>query len=99
MDVPLTLPQPGLALPSPGKRTKHSWHLAGSILLYPVLPGGRTFDRNLPGGQALLMNADATVRSVKPDRDGRAIVDGKDLFDPSQPFWGGRIPEIYEPAR
>ncbi len=74
-------------------------HPRRPILLYPMLPGGRTFDRKPLGGRALLLHTDGSVTSAEIDRNGRAIVSGKDLFDPSQPFWRGTVPKVYEPAR
>ncbi len=74
-------------------------HPAQPILLYPMLPGGRTFDRKPLGGRAILLRNDSSVTSVEIDKNGRAIMDGKDLFDPTQPFWDGKVPKVYEPAR
>lgn len=69
------------------------------MLLYPVMPGGRTFDPEPLAGRALVMTLGGKTLELPIGKEGRATLDGKDLFDPSQPFWNGSAPVVFEPAR
>ena len=64
----------------------------------PLVPGQMKFDYNhckeFFDGMALVLFIDNSVKSLPVDKAGRVLIDGKDLFDPSQPFWGGEAPEV-----
>jgi hypothetical protein len=71
------------------------------IAMVPLLPGKRLFDykscKKYFGGKAVIVHLDCSVRSIHVDKTGHAYIDGKDLFDPSQPFWGGKVPDVKWP--
>ena len=69
------------------------------MLLYPLIPGTYTFDRSALGGEALVLQADGSVISMKIETDGRVLIDSKDYFDPSQPMWMGSKPDVRWPAK
>jgi prepilin-type processing-associated H-X9-DG protein len=50
-------------------------------------------------GKAVVLFVDGRVELLRIDRAGRALLDGKDLFDPSRPFWRGKKPDLRHPAR
>jgi len=67
------------------------------LVLYPVVPGKLLFNRKLHDGTMVMLKMDNSVTSLPIDKSGRAIFNGKDLFDPSQPFWGGKVPVVKWP--
>lgn len=71
------------------------------VLMTPLLPGKRLFDYKLSrkyyGGKAVILFSDNSVLSLPVDKSGRVHLNGKDLFDPSQPFWHGRLPDVKWP--
>jgi hypothetical protein len=74
---------------------------ARPIVVFPLEPGKRTFDKKLCDkyydGKAVILRLDNSVTSVPVDTSGRGWMNGKDLFDPSQPFWGGKAPDVKWP--
>jgi hypothetical protein len=40
---------------------------------------------------------DTSVITLPVDKSGHVYLNGKDLFDPSQPFWGGKVPDVKWP--
>jgi hypothetical protein len=82
-----------------GLTTKHPPETP--IVVFPLVPGKRTFDKKLCdkhyGGKAVILRVDNSVTAVPVDASGRAWMNGKDLFDPSQPFWGGKAPDVKWP--
>lgn len=69
------------------------------VLVYPMVPGTRRFDPDTFGGLGFVMRLDNSVTAVKIEKDGTVRQNGKDLFDPSQPMWGGQVPNLKCPAR
>lgn len=69
------------------------------LVCYPLLDGKTTFDLAPLGGRAVVLFADNSVRSFPIEKDGRVLIDGKDLFDPAQPYWGGKKPVVKWPAK
>jgi hypothetical protein len=67
------------------------------LVVAPLVKGKKVFDRELLGGKAVILRTDNSVQTVPIDGDGRVMIDGKDLFDPTQPFWNGKVPEIRWP--
>jgi hypothetical protein len=41
--------------------------------------------------------SDFRVQRLPVDKSGHVYLNGKDLFDPSQPFWGGKAPDVKWP--
>ena len=69
------------------------------LLLAPMVPGTTTFDREAFDSKVLILCIGQTIRQFKIDPSGHVIIDGKDLFDPAQPFWHGKKPDLRHPAR
>ena len=71
------------------------------IAVFPLVPGKRAFDKKLCdkhfSGRAVILHIDNSVMSHPVDASGRVWINGKDLFDPSQPFWGGKAPDVKWP--
>jgi hypothetical protein len=71
------------------------------LAMAPLVPGQRKFDykhcKEFFGGKAVILCIDCSVRSLPVDKSGRVWINGKDLFDPSQPFWGGKAPDVKWP--
>lgn len=67
------------------------------LAVFPMIPGKLLFDRKILDGKMVVLKMDNSVTSLHIDKSGRAIFKGKDLFDPSQPFWGGKAPVVKWP--
>jgi hypothetical protein len=68
------------------------------ICVAPLEPGKLTFDRkSIEGNKAIILRLDCSVISIPIDPSGRAILNGMDLFDPRQPFWHGKAPNVKWP--
>jgi hypothetical protein len=71
------------------------------MVLFPLVPGKKLFDYKLCedsyAGQAVIWFADFHVERTPVDKSGHVYLNGKDLFDPSQPFWGGKVPDVKWP--
>jgi len=55
------------------------------------------FDPKVLGGKAIVLRVDNSVQSLPIEADGRVLIDGKDISDPAQPFWNGKVPPIKWP--
>jgi hypothetical protein len=51
------------------------------IVVFTLVPGKRIFDK----------------KYCDKHYGGRVWIDGKDIFDPGQPFWGGTAPDVKWP--
>lgn len=71
------------------------------LVVIPLIPGERRFDVEACekhfDGKAIVLRVDCSVVTLPVDKGGRVFVDGKDLFDPARPCWGGKTPEILLP--
>jgi hypothetical protein len=71
------------------------------VALFPLVPGEKLFDYKLCNewyvGKAVILFLDNTVKTFPVDKSGHVFINGKDLFDPSQPFWRGKKPEVKWP--
>jgi hypothetical protein len=71
------------------------------IALYPLVPGTPKFDYKLAKeylySKAIILWTDNSVTSLPIDPTGKVLINGKDLFDPTQPFWHGTPPDIKWP--
>jgi hypothetical protein len=67
------------------------------VLTLPM--DGRTgkFDRGRFDGSAVIGFADGSVQRLPIDKHGHVELNGMDLFDPRQPFWKGKAPDIKWP--
>lgn len=70
---------------------------ARPLIVAPLVNGKKVFDPKPLGGKAVVMLIDMSVHVKEIGEDGRVMMDGKDLFDPEQRFWGGKEPTIKWP--
>lgn len=69
------------------------------LVVGPLVPGTQVFDRKALGGKAVVLRVDNSVSTVAIEEDGTVKLDGMDIFDPAQPFWGGSEPQIKWPEK
>jgi hypothetical protein len=71
------------------------------LVVFPLVPGKQLFDykwcKEYAKGKAIILRLDNSVTSLPVDKSGHVYLNGKDLFDPSQPFWGGKAPDVKWP--
>ncbi len=67
------------------------------LLMCPVVPGTRKFDRKPFDGKAIVLFLDSSAKALPIDRNGDVILNGMNLFDPRQPYWKGKAPDIKWP--
>jgi hypothetical protein len=67
------------------------------VLLCPLVSGKLTFDPEPFNGQALILTNNGACLSHPIEMDGRVLVSGMDAFDPRQPFWKGKKPDVKWP--
>lgn len=68
------------------------------LAVAPLLDGKWTFDPAVFGGRAVVLCVDNSVRSFPIEKDGRVLINGLDIFDPDQPFWAGKEPQVKWPV-
>ncbi|RYD23752.1 MAG: hypothetical protein EOP88_03000 [Verrucomicrobiaceae bacterium] len=73
-------------------------HPGRPLVVAPLIKGTNLFDPKPFAGKAVVLRRDNSVSSVPIDEEGRAIIDGRDLFDPGQPYWKGEEPSVKWPA-
>jgi hypothetical protein len=65
------------------------------LIVAPLIPGTTRFDPNPYKGKAIILQSDGSASAMQIREDnGEVWLDGKNLFDPSQPFWKDRKPDI-----
>lgn len=64
------------------------------VIVSPLIPGTTRFDPKPFGGKAVILRLDNSARSETIDSSGRVMSGGMDIFDPRQPCWGGKAPDI-----
>ena len=67
------------------------------LCVAPLEPGKLTFDRDALDGNAVVLMINTSVIELPIDKSGHAILNGMDLFDPRQPFWHGKAPNVKWP--
>ncbi len=67
------------------------------ICVTPLEPGKLTSDRESFDGKAIILRLDNSVIQLPIDPSGQVILNGMDLFDPRQPFWHGKAPNVKWP--
>lgn len=67
------------------------------MVVAPLVKGKTTFDPQVLGGKAVILKVDNSVTTVPIEPDGRVLIDGKDIFDPTHPMWGGNFPSVKWP--
>jgi hypothetical protein len=81
----------GLSVDSPGDTP---------LLVAPLIPGTSQFDPNAFDGHAVVIFVDGTAKIIPIRQDtGLVMIRGKMLFDPSAPYWNGKVPDVKYPAR
>jgi hypothetical protein len=67
------------------------------VLMAPVLRGTLKFDPKPFDGKAVVLFVDGSATRLPIDKNGDVILNGMNLFDPRQPFWRGKAPDIKYP--
>ncbi|MCW1925625.1 hypothetical protein OKA05_23910 [Luteolibacter arcticus] len=67
------------------------------VLMVPVIRGTWKFDPKPFEGKALVLRLDGTVRVESINKHGHVMIGGRNLFDPRQPYWHGKAPDIKWP--
>jgi hypothetical protein len=68
------------------------------LLMAPVDPAIGRFERRKDYGKtAVILFVDGSVKRLPIDKHGQVEINGMDLFDPRQPFWKGKAPDIKWP--
>ena len=67
------------------------------IVMAPVIRGTWKFDREAFGGRAIVLHLNGSATALPIDKNGDVILNGMNLFDPRQPFWRGKAPDIKYP--
>jgi len=72
-------------------------HPGRPLVVAPLVKDKQVFDPAVFGGKAVVLRLDNSVVALPIDKDGRVMIDGKDIFDPEQPFWGGKVAPVRWP--
>ena len=65
------------------------------IVVTPLIPGTSRFDPEPFDGKAIVLRLDNSVIALPIRKDnGEVQINGMNLFDPRQPFWKGKAPDI-----
>ena len=64
------------------------------VLMAPAIRGTWRFDPEPFEGKALILRIDGTVREEVIDKHGHVTIGGLNFFDPRQPHWHGKAPDI-----
>ena len=68
------------------------------VLIAPVAPGKRGFERREENDDmAVVLFIDGSAKKLPIDKHGNAMLNGMDLLNPRQPFWGGKAPDVKWP--
>jgi type II secretory pathway pseudopilin PulG len=67
------------------------------VVMAPLIPGTTRFDPKPFGGKALVLFIGTSSTPLPIEPDGRVLVNGRDLFDPAQPYWRGTPPDLKWP--
>lgn len=71
------------------------------IILTPLVKGKLLFDyqsaRTFFDGSVVVLSTDNSVAVHTVDKDGHVWINGKDFFDPTQPYWHGIAPKVAWP--
>lgn len=67
------------------------------LVLVPLVAGQLKFDPLPLGGKAAILMADNSVKVFPISATGDVLINGKSVFDPTQPFWNGKKPEVVWP--
>lgn len=64
------------------------------VIVSPLIPGTTRFDPRPFDGKAVVLRLDNSAKAETIDSSGRVMIGGMDIFDPGQPWWRGKTPDI-----
>ncbi len=67
------------------------------LVMTSLLKGQKRFDRSCFKGRAVILFLDQSAKALPIEKDGRVLINGMDIFDPRQPFWKGKTPDLKWP--
>lgn len=67
------------------------------VIMTPLIRGTTRFDPKPFGGKAVVFFVGDSILALPIEPDGRVLVNGLDLFDPAQPYWRGKAPDLKWP--
>jgi len=67
------------------------------VAMVPVIPGTWKFDPKPFKGKAVVLRIDGSAKAEPIDKNGDVMIGGMNLFDPRQPYWRGKAPDIKWP--
>ena len=67
------------------------------LLVTPLIPGTDRFDPKRFDGKAIFLKMDNSATSMKIEKNGHVLLDGRNLLDPKHPIWSGAPPTIVWP--
>ncbi len=67
------------------------------VVMTPVIRGTWKFDPKPFKGQAVVLFVDGSATRLPIEKNGDVLLNGMNLFDPRQPFWRGKTPDIKYP--
>jgi hypothetical protein len=70
---------------------------ATPILMTPMIPGTFQFDPKPFGNKTVVLRIDGSARPEVIDKHGNVMINGMNLFDPRQPYWHGKAPDLKWP--
>ena len=67
------------------------------LIVCPLIPGTTRFDPEPFDGKAIILRVNGSAQAESIDKSGNVIVNGMPIFDPRQPYWIGKDPDIKWP--
>ncbi|MCW1887145.1 hypothetical protein OKA04_20570 [Luteolibacter flavescens] len=67
------------------------------VAMAPVIPGTWEFDPKPFDGMAIILHVNGTSKFEPIDKNGHVMTGGMSIFDPRQPYWRGKGPDIKWP--
>ena len=74
-----------------------SGDLETPIVMIPMIRGTLKFDPKPFDGKPIVLFLDSSAQALTIDQNGDVLLNGMNLFDPRQPFWRGKAPDIKYP--
>jgi len=71
--------------------------LDAPVAMVQVIPGTWEFDPKPFKGKAVVLRIDGSAKIETIDRNGHVMIGGMNIFDPRQPYWRGKTPDIKWP--
>jgi hypothetical protein len=72
-------------------------NLSRPLVVTPLIPGTDRFDPKKFDEKAVVLSMDNSVTSLQIDKNGHALLDGRNMLDPHHPIWDGHPPVIAWP--